>query len=118
MKNRIVRTEAGARRYGVPIGAMIPEKDRFGRPITTLIGGQTLVNVHDADKCHGEYCTIHNNSDHHMKDWPQNWRPDRGIMERLCSHGVGHPDPDDPAMKFDYERIHGCDMCCHDPGKD
>ena len=94
------------------------KKDRFGRPITTLIGGQTLVNVHDSDKCAGEFCTIHNPSDHHMKYWSQNWRPDRGIMERMCEHGVGHPDPDDPAMKFSYERIHGCDLCCHDPKKD
>lgn len=94
------------------------KKDSLGRPITTLIGGQTLVKVHEADKCAGEFCTIHNPSDHHMKDWPQNWRSDRGIMERMCQHGIGHPDPDDPAMKFSYERIHGCDMCCHDPRKD
>ncbi len=114
MKNRIVRTEAGARRYGVPIGAMIPEKDFFGRPVTVLVGGQRLVKVHDPDKCIGEFCTIHNPSDHHMKDWPQNWRSDRGIMERICpEHGVGHPDPDDPKIKLPYEGIHGCCGCCN-----
>lgn len=95
------------------------KKDAFGQTITTLIGGQRLVKVHDPDKCAGEFCTIHKPSDHHMKNWPQNWRPDRGIMERMCEHGIGHPDPDDPTIiKFKYEGIHGCDMCCHDPKKD
>lgn len=118
-KNRIVRTQAGAEKYGVEIGQPIPEKDQFGRPVTTLVGGQRLVKVHASDKCAGEFCTIHNPSDHHMKDWPQNWRQDRGIMERVCEHGVGHPDPDDPTIiKFAYERVHGCDLCCHDPRKD
>lgn len=113
-KTRVVRTPAGAEKYGVAIGQPIPEKDHFGRPITVLVGGQRLVRVHDPDKCAGEFCTIHNNSDHHMKDWPQNWRADRGIMERMCEHGVGHPDPDDPTIiKFAYERVHGCDLCCH-----
>lgn len=74
----------------------------------TLVGGQRLVNVHSPDRCAGEHCTIHKPSDHHMGDWPQNFREDRGMMERLCPHGVGHPDPDDPAVG----RAHGCDGCC------
>ena len=43
-------------------------------------------------------------------------------MERICKHGVGHPDPDDLAFKkriaekfgrdsYD-EGIHGCCGCC------
>lgn len=51
-----------------------------------------------------------------MKTWPQNWREDKGVMERICPHGVGHPDPDDAAylIKMDraYLTIHGCDGCC------
>ena len=114
MKKRIVRTEEGAKKYGVPIGEPIPERDAWGRTVTTLIGGQRLVKVHAPDKCTGEFCTIHNNSDHHMKDWPQNWRADRGIMERMCPDcGCGHPDPDDPTIiKFRYEGIHGCCGAC------
>jgi hypothetical protein len=46
-----------------------------------------------------------------MKEWPQNWREDRGIMERICPHGIGHPDPDDPTT----DKIHGCDGCCETP---
>lgn len=77
-----------------------------------LVGGQILMGVHLASQCKGEYCTIHNFSDHHMVTWPQNWRPDRRIMERICPHEIGHPDPDDPKFKDEYERVHGCDGCC------
>lgn len=82
-------------------------------PQHTLIGGQTLSNVHHSSKCVGQYCTIHNNSDHHMKDWPQNWRMDIGLMERICPHGIGHPDPDDPKVVNGTHGIHGCDSCCN-----
>lgn len=71
-----------------------------------------LSNVHDRSQCAGENCTIHNMSDHHMRSWPQHWRSDRGIMERVCSHGVGHPDPDSPWPDGDSRWVHGCDGCC------
>lgn len=64
--------------------------------------------MHDEEKCDGQYCTIHNRSDHHMRHMPQEWRGDRGIMERICEHGVGHPDPDD----INPDKDHGCDLCC------
>lgn len=71
-----------------------------------------LVNVHSINSCSGEFCTIHNRSDHHMRSWPQNWRSDRGIMERICPlHGVGHPDPDE----ISTDTIHGCCGCCYQP---
>lgn len=81
--------------------------------------GQDM-QVHSGEDCRGRHCCIHNPSDHAMKDWPTHWRADRGLMERLCSHRVGHPDPDDIAFKCtnkgdDYARIesiHGCDGCC------
>jgi hypothetical protein len=73
-----------------------------------LVGGQVLVGVHKKTDCLGEYCVIHNPSNHHMKEWPQNWRPDRQMMERICPHGVGHPDPDDISL----DTMHGCDGCC------
>lgn len=68
-------------------------------------------NVHDRDQCCGEFCCIHNPSDHHMRLWPQLWRDDRKMMERACLHGVGHPDPDDRSA----DRTHGCDGCCVPP---
>lgn len=69
--------------------------------------GGILHNVHAETVCAGSYCLVHNPSDHHMRDWPMNWREDRGLMERICPHGVGHPDPDDIG-----EGTHGCDGCC------
>jgi hypothetical protein len=32
-------------------------------------------------------------------------------MERICSHGVGHPDPDE----INTDKTHGCDGCCTPP---
>lgn len=73
--------------------------------------GQVLSGVHSINACRPRACTIHNPSDHHMRDWPTHWRDDRRIMERMCPHGVGHPDPDD----INPDHIHGCDGCCWGP---
>lgn len=76
----------------------------------------TLLKTHDESACKGQHCCIHNPSDHHMLDWPVNWRADLNVMERICPHGLGHPDPDDAAHKMrigmDALTIHGCDGCC------
>jgi hypothetical protein len=68
--------------------------------------GQRL-SVHDVDDCDPP-CPIHAPSDHSMLAFPTHWRADRAMMERVCPHGVGHPDPDD---KTD-DRAHGCCGCC------
>ena len=70
--------------------------------------GQRLDGVHPSTACAGERCCIHRPSPHHMRGWAMNWRPDRHLMERLCPHGVGHPDPDDT----NPDGVHGCDGCC------
>jgi hypothetical protein len=80
-----------------------------------LVGSDRILNVHSKADCKGDHCCIHNPSDHHMRDWPQHWRDDRNLMERICPHGVGHPDPDDPKAKHPYHSIHGCDGCCCPP---
>ncbi len=88
---------------------------------TTLVGGQKIY-AHAYGVCNG-HCAVHNPSDHHMKTWPQHWREDRCFMERICPHGVGHPDPDHMAYirtKFHEddvaaEGMHGCDGCCKPP---
>lgn len=67
--------------------------------------------VHPNANCMGEPCTIHERSDHHMRSWPQNWRDDAGKMERVCEHGIGHPDPDE----INPDKVHGCDGCCAEP---
>lgn len=78
--------------------------------VVTLNGGQ-VITAHEADKCSGQACPIHNPSGHRMRTWPQFWRRDRGIMERICPHGVGHPDPDCIYAQAEWG-IHGCDGCC------
>ena len=78
------------------------------------VGPVVLTNTHPADKCAGQACVIHNPSDHHMRGWAMHWRSDRQMMERICPHGVGHPDPDDAAYQASIGRdtVHGCDGCC------
>jgi len=84
---------------------------------TYITGTGQVIKVHNKSDCKGQYCCIHNPSNHFMKDWPTHWRDDRGLMERICKHDVGHPDPDDLAHKKrigdpDSEGVHGCCGCC------
>jgi hypothetical protein len=80
--------------------------------------GVILMQTHGRDKCDGRACCIHDPSDHHMRTWPLNWRSDTGVMERICPHGVGHPDPDHMAYVrslgagLEWQGVHGCDGCC------
>lgn len=73
---------------------------------------EILSNVHNLKDCIGKYCTIHNMSNHSMRSFPQHWRTDRHLMERICPHGIGHPDPDSPYSPDSNMWIHGCDGCC------
>lgn len=88
--------------------------------VVELYGGQTL-RVHPSSECYpGLPCVIHSPSEHALSDAPLYWRGDRGLMERVCPHGIGHPDPD--CLRFrrlqgdDDPGVHGCDGCCHDEG--
>ena len=98
-----------------------PDGRRSGSQYVTGVG-QRLANVHSPGACAGRNCVIHNPSDHHMRGWPTNWRhggfgdimPPH--MERMCEHGVGHPDPDDLAFHGSAAiGVHGCDGCCARP---
>lgn len=71
------------------------------------------IHCHEELKCRGDFCTLHNRSNHPMRSWSQNWRQDIQLMERICEHGVGHPDPDDFNLRAGFiSGEHGCDMCC------
>lgn len=73
----------------------------------------SFIYCHDEKTCRGDFCTLHNRSDHSMRSFPQLWRSDVGIMERICSHGIGHPDPDEFLIRNgEFSGIHGCDGCC------
>lgn len=69
---------------------------------------------HHAPQAYCSPCPIHAPSGHHMVGWDMLWRNDRGIMERVCVHGVGHPDPDDRKIRLGEDSgVHGCDGCCN-----
>jgi hypothetical protein len=74
-----------------------------------LVGGLVL-NTHPAGACYGEFCTIHNPSNHHMIKWKQDWLVHENYMVRICPHGQAHPDPDEINLKVPEN--HGCDGCC------
>lgn len=87
---------------------------------TYVTGTEQVIGVHTPEGCTGRHCVIHNPSDHAMRDFPTHWRSDRMLMERICPHGVGHPDPDDLAYqeaRFPQRApgVHGCDGCCLPP---
>ena len=73
-----------------------------------ITGTGQRIFVHSYGQCRRGSCPIHRPSDHAMRDFPTHWREDRKIMERICPHGIGHPDPDDRSL----DTTHGCDGCC------
>lgn len=78
--------------------------------------GSKMTNIHPvSDECLEFGCVVHSPTPGPMSNFPYNWRMDRGIMERICPHGIGHPDSDSAAY-FErtgrgYENVHGCDGC-------
>jgi len=81
-----------------------------------LAGGEVLA-THGPAICTPP-CAVHKPSNHGMMDWALNWRGDKQIFERICPHGVGHPDPDSVwYVEVVHNQpstisIHGCDGCC------
>lgn len=83
------------------------------------------IRVHTLEQCVGQYCPFHRPSKHKMVEWPMNVRLDRWdfLTERLCPHGIGHPDPDSISYiernmdhsEVGYTGVHGCDGCCQEP---
>jgi hypothetical protein len=98
------------------IGNIDAAEPRFGIQV-----GKVVLRTHPSSACANDpACCVHNPSDHPLKNAPMNWRGDRGMMERICEHGIGHPDPDDIAHKrrtYGTKAdaawgVHGCDGCC------
>lgn len=77
---------------------------------------RSLVNTHSQTRCALGPCVIHNRTAHHMRSWWAIWLEDRKIVERICPHGIGHPDPDQFGYWRDTDQLwqatHGCDGCC------
>lgn len=89
-------------------------------------GEPMILKHHSANVCVPP-CAFHTPSDHPLKDAPLNWRSGlspydgRRLLERFCTHGIAHPDPD--GLDFANDNladgaepdtgVHGCDGCCH-----
>jgi hypothetical protein len=79
-----------------------------------------LVGVHDERGCEGDHCVVHNPSPHPLSTWSLWWQQDRKMFERICQHGVGHPDPDQyaywaetlPPLELRAKFVHDCCGCC------
>lgn len=90
-----------------------------------LLSDGTTIRAHKKKFCTAP-CPIHAPSSHHMITWKLIWRDDRGIFERVCEHGIGHPDPD--TLEYfrktqgeehaQTEAVHGCDGCCRNKDND
>lgn len=84
------------------------------------VQGDQVIQTHGPDICRGgPPCCLHNPSEHHMKRWKLVFRQDRNWLgERICVHGVGHPDPDSLKSLNDRgiedDGVHGCcpHRCC------
>lgn len=82
-----------------------------------------VVVTHDDGCCPLRYCAIHRPSAHHLVDAPMQWREDTARMERICRHGVAHPDEDfldwvqamGGLLEAAVADVHACDGCCGDP---
>jgi hypothetical protein len=75
-----------------------------------------LVGVHDINHCRRP-CGIHNTpSQHPLHTFPLYWSESRGVLYRICEHGVKHPDFDGALFYYSINlgnnNIHGCDGCC------
>jgi hypothetical protein len=81
----------------------------------------TMLLTHGPEACvDDDACPIHRASRHALHAAPMAWRVDIELLERICPHGIHHPDPDDLTRQ---EQVHGtthqtqlerhdCDGCC------
>lgn len=82
-------------------------------------------SIHARENCSGN-CPFHHPSNHPMREWPISIRKigvGVWLVERMCPHLVGHPDPDsvsflDRTLGQGTWGTHGCDLCCVKAGNE
>lgn len=71
-----------------------------------------VIQTHERGACIGRWCCIHQQMPGPWATWPRNWRDDRGIMERICPCGIGHPVAEmyewAVAARRGEQLVHGC----------
>jgi len=74
------------------------------------------VGIHQPDALCETVCVVHNPSQGMHRTLTPIWRTDLQILERICPHGIGHPDPDQTlylAQSGQMAKVlHSCDGCC------
>lgn len=97
------------------MGATLPDEYdlsimQYAEPALGVQMGEGVLKHHPRSVCEGRDipCCIHSPSNHHMSEWPMNWRSDTGVMERMCPHGTGHPDPDHMTYVRSLTPEHDC----------
>jgi len=75
------------------------------------------IQTHHSRDCKGENCSIHNPSSHKLDKARQVWDDENKLMQRVCEHGLKHPDFDDVKFNKDAKSNanygkHNCDGCC------
>jgi hypothetical protein len=78
----------------------------------------SITDPDDHAACEGRGCSRDHPSAHHMQTWPLVWRRYYGYCDRICPHGIGHPDPDDVVGLQSVggaSAAHSCDGCCIAP---
>lgn len=83
----------------------------------TTSGNFELQGIHEENSdCQTHGCVVHNPTPNPLWNAPYNWREDRALMERICRHGIGHPDIDSANyLRRTGQRAqltHACDGCC------
>ena len=88
-------------------------------PVAGEVAGAAAVlrGVHARAVCAPYRCWLHAPSPHRLSRAPVVIRTDWWfLVERICPHGLGHPDPDDIAYHHRSGRVgiesHSCDGCC------
>lgn len=87
----------------------------YGPPLDSFDFANGRGFVHPADRCAMGNCVVHNPSEHGTRALPMLLR-EHTLVERVCPHGIGHPDPDSVAFFLLAQGsdmgVHGCDGCC------
>lgn len=96
----------------------MPEYPRILSNNSVQLNEQDVIQgVHHQEKCTG-YCYIHNKSKHPLRHNPLKINLDTGLLERICEHGIGHPDVDylhareESGEDITFMGVHSCDGCC------
>ncbi|KQR17261.1 hypothetical protein [Cellulomonas sp. Leaf334] len=80
-----------------------------------------VLGTHDPAKCADDDASlIHRPSRHPLQSAPMAWHAELGLLERICGHGIHHPDLDALAYARrtrgtsvgDEFAQHDCDGCC------